>query len=443
MLNRIDIPPRSRLFGLEPIGLGTVAGEGLISYLTRLAGAHCISPKLLLSAELLPRMRGVNSVHHAEFHSDYAKTLHSTGKFAHTFVKTVEQLTCRTDIALMTALPWREIVPAIGTGLMTQHPKWCNACWAEDRVNHRDVYARLSWGFALYQVCVRHEKPLIDTCPWCRKQQPFFSEHAVLDRCHHCYGWLATNVNNEPKLSNAQQLWVSNAIENMVSNNSFAICQATGSLFRSRLTALVNTLAEGHKTKFSEMLGLTRSTMAAWITKQQKPLFPQFLYLCQQLGVMPSELLFNDDWLQKNRVPNQVKAERMHHIAPKIGLREPPKVDIYLQLKAICNEANDCRSLAEITADLALTRKYLIYWFPDECKLISLKHKRMVYQSSIQRRKEQMQLVRNITWRLHCNGLYPSNRQVAKMIAPLKMSLLKPYLRSTHRQTLKHLNSFL
>lgn len=438
MNHHIEIPERSRLFGLEPLGLGTEEAEGLISYLIRLAGAHCISPKCLLSAELFRLMRGVNSVHHAEFYTDYAKTLHSTGKFAETFVKIVEQLTCRTDIPLMTALPWSEIIPAIGTGFMTQHPKWCHACWAEDRGNRRTPYSRLSWGFALYQVCARHQIPLIDACPWCGKHQPFFADHAVISRCNTCYGWLATHATEEEAVSDSKQVWISHAIEDMVKHGSIALSDVTGELFRGRLTELVNTLANGQKTRLSEMLGLTRSTMAAWITKQQKPLFPQFLYMCHQLDILPSELLFSERG-QGISIGNQVHAVRLHHIAPKIGLQEPPKADVYLQLKDICNDASDCRSLVEITTNLALTRKYLIYWFPDECKLISLKHKQHKYQQAIERRREQLLLIRNVTWRLYVNGLYPSNRQVAKMIAPLKMSLLKPHLRATHRRALKQL----
>lgn len=435
---RISIPPRSRLFGLDPIGIGSVKAEGLISYIIRLAKAHCISPRLLISAELLPRMREVNSARHAEFYSDYAKTLQSTGKFSSKFVEMVEQLTCRTDIALLTALPWREIVPSIGTGLMTQHPKWCSACLAEDRTNHDDTYFRLSWGFALYQTCTRHQLQLVDECPWCAKHQPFFTSHAEIGRCEYCNGWLGTNTSTEDMASNQQLLWISSAIEEMIANGETAVHQITGDLLRKRLTELVNTLAGGQKTKLSEMLGLTRSTMASWITKRQKPLFPQFLYLCYQLEVMPSEFLLDFN-AQKAKFVYKPNTDKFHHILPKIGLQEPSKADIYLKLKIICNDANDCRPLTEIAADLSLTRKYLLYWFPAECELISLKHKQSIHQIAMQRRKEQILSVRNITWQLYSKGLYPSNRKVAEFIAPLKLSLLKPHLRATHRKTLKEL----
>jgi TniQ len=43
-----SIPPRSILYSIPPIGLGTGDVEGLTSYICRLAEAHCVSPTNLL-----------------------------------------------------------------------------------------------------------------------------------------------------------------------------------------------------------------------------------------------------------------------------------------------------------------------------------------------------------------------------------------------------------
>ena len=48
------IPSRSRLYHLEPIGIGTPLVESLTSYISRLAEAHCVSPKSLVINEILP-----------------------------------------------------------------------------------------------------------------------------------------------------------------------------------------------------------------------------------------------------------------------------------------------------------------------------------------------------------------------------------------------------
>ncbi len=48
------LPPRSRLYRLEPIGIGTPYVESLTSYIVRLAEEHHISLKLLVVQEVLP-----------------------------------------------------------------------------------------------------------------------------------------------------------------------------------------------------------------------------------------------------------------------------------------------------------------------------------------------------------------------------------------------------
>ncbi len=52
---KVAVPPRSRLYGLDPIGMDTPAWEGLISYLVRLARAHCVSPRDLIRLEFMWR----------------------------------------------------------------------------------------------------------------------------------------------------------------------------------------------------------------------------------------------------------------------------------------------------------------------------------------------------------------------------------------------------
>ena len=48
------IPPRSHLYCLEPVGIGTPFVESLTIYVTRLAKAHCVSLKSLVMKEILP-----------------------------------------------------------------------------------------------------------------------------------------------------------------------------------------------------------------------------------------------------------------------------------------------------------------------------------------------------------------------------------------------------
>ncbi|MDB9512090.1 TniQ family protein [Kamptonema animale CS-326] len=51
------IPPRSRFYHLEPIGVGTPYVESLAGYLIRLAQEHCVNVGQLILAEIAPIIR--------------------------------------------------------------------------------------------------------------------------------------------------------------------------------------------------------------------------------------------------------------------------------------------------------------------------------------------------------------------------------------------------
>ncbi len=54
----LTIPTVSRLYSLEPIGVGTPLTESISSYLTRLAQEHCVTPKKLIMGEIAPLIMG-------------------------------------------------------------------------------------------------------------------------------------------------------------------------------------------------------------------------------------------------------------------------------------------------------------------------------------------------------------------------------------------------
>src|SRR5208283_2247871 len=57
-LSDVKLPPRSRLYNLDPVGLGTGFVESLTSYFSRLAEAHSVSAGALNHRELLPLKAG-------------------------------------------------------------------------------------------------------------------------------------------------------------------------------------------------------------------------------------------------------------------------------------------------------------------------------------------------------------------------------------------------
>jgi hypothetical protein len=55
-MEKTAIPQRSRLYHLEPIGIGTPYVESLTGYVQRLAHEHCVTVRRLTITEIAPLM---------------------------------------------------------------------------------------------------------------------------------------------------------------------------------------------------------------------------------------------------------------------------------------------------------------------------------------------------------------------------------------------------
>src|SRR5690348_5275653 len=52
----IEMPPRSKLYCLAPLRMGTVEIESLTSYIQRLAWAYRVNPRVLVAEVILPHL---------------------------------------------------------------------------------------------------------------------------------------------------------------------------------------------------------------------------------------------------------------------------------------------------------------------------------------------------------------------------------------------------
>lgn len=101
ILQTADIPPRSKLYGLEPYQVNTIWSESLTSYLNRLGWAHGVSPRDLVIQELLPSftskawLRSSPGLVTIFSRKGGAMSLNGMGAFALEGVRRLSQLTMR------------------------------------------------------------------------------------------------------------------------------------------------------------------------------------------------------------------------------------------------------------------------------------------------------------------------------------------------------------
>jgi hypothetical protein len=414
------VPARSRLFGLEPIGIGTPECESLITYLIRLSRAHCMSPRDLIKNEFMWRYDRQTAIRAPGFYKEYSKTLNSVGQYASGFVRLAEKLNGRNDLRYLTMLPWSGVIPNIGTGLLATEPRWCQRCLDHQRDSKQERYAPLVWSMHLYGVCTVHGVSLTARCPRCSKKQPFIPKLPVQDHCDYCGCWLGLhNGLNEDVTPTEREMWLSKAIADMVSHNTYADEHVTQQLLQSILSGFVAEYADGGFRSLSRMLGLTDTSMASWITKGKKPLFPQLLDICQQFELFPTEMFKGVQ--PRTTLCADKNQPKLYSIQGRLGVDSQEKEKLRVALLRIANDPSDYRPLSKVSSALGVRQTYLNYWFKELCAAITAMH-RMEKQRQVKLKWEnEAQKVREAVAVLYSQGLHPSKEKVSAVISPLSL----------------------
>src|SRR5229473_5313755 len=148
-LTRPKVSPRSRLYHLKPIGIGTARTESCTSYVARLAKEHCVSAHLLISRELVPASNKPNSLRakstfvRSGNYRRVMKSLNGRGHTARDWVEIIERLTLQRGLRLLTMLTWRNVLT--DQSLLRPVRAWCPQCLEEQSELGGVVYEHLLW----------------------------------------------------------------------------------------------------------------------------------------------------------------------------------------------------------------------------------------------------------------------------------------------------------
>jgi hypothetical protein len=162
------VPPRSRLFSLQPLGLGTGHIESATSYVARLAEAHTVSVWNLIKHEIAPRLYGPNVVlrHRlSELVAAVGSAFNGENRTARTVTEILESLTGRHGLECTTMGFCRGFVAS--RLLMRPEQGFCPECIAGWREAANEGYSPLIWNLLSVKCCPVHRTPLLTKCPAC------------------------------------------------------------------------------------------------------------------------------------------------------------------------------------------------------------------------------------------------------------------------------------
>ncbi len=196
----LEIPQRSRLFCLKPVGVGTPNTESLSSYLNRLAQEHCLTSQKLIMGEIATLILKnedksellQKSISHLLGNSDAKPAINGMREMTGKLINVLEQLTMRQDLRFLTLLSWKGMI--YDRGILRNNRAWCPCCLEEWKQEKKTLYEPLLWSFKDVEVCLSHKQQLIEECPHCGSHLLVCARLSPPGFCSRCQGWLGLKM---------------------------------------------------------------------------------------------------------------------------------------------------------------------------------------------------------------------------------------------------------
>ncbi|MDZ7609407.1 MAG: helix-turn-helix domain-containing protein [Eubacteriales bacterium] len=444
-LSHPDIPPRSRLYHLEPIGIGTPYAESLTSYISRLADAHSVYTSTLISRELTPaKARPLPKVGRQPAHKfgyAYSSALNGLTDQAKKWINALELATLRNDLRFLTMLTWAEVLPA--AGLMRAVRAWCPACFEEWQRTKQPIYEPLLWSLQVVKICQFHHQYLQFKCPYCNQDSiPLLAWRSRPGYCCQCGQWLGiplnSVVNDEiPKSELEWQIWIVETVGDLLAvAPSLSSTPEKENIVRA-LLACADKVKGGNKAAFARTLGVSKSTMHLWCNGKAIPQIDAYLRICRRLGLKLSNLLDGTTLIFEtaevnHRLPLTTKKSRSSN-------RPFPKEQILHSLNMVLSSnESPPPSMREVARRLGYHDKYLRLHFPDLCRCISTRYTGYRNEQSRLRTELLHKEIRQVVLELHAQGVNPTPRNVRVRLSKPN-SFLETAAQMAHKNAIQEL----
>jgi transcriptional regulator with XRE-family HTH domain len=420
-LTPLPVPPRSTLYALQPIGMGTPLVESLSSYITRLAEAHSVFSGLLLYRLIVPLVPDYSPAEkqHGLFRESGQRStlLNGTGLPAKYAVQALETLTLRTDLHLLTLLPLAAIFPPTSRGLLRLTKAWCPLCYEDQRKAAQPIYDPLLWFFQDVVLCPHHHSLLSTICPYqdCAKPLPAVSWRSRAGYCSYCQRWLgrsqeqvSVGLSVEDKEWRWRQ-WVALTVEEML-----AQVPSSSPPERQRVRQVarlaVQQLAGDNVSAFAQTLGIFRNTVDWWHQGERVPELARLLWLCQRTGLSLREFLFGEITtlsfhFQEALLPGSI---------PSLPRTSVHTEQIYQALEQILADNEQPPPALKTVAQRLKLKYFLLYKaHPAACYEIAARYKAYVQQRKESRLQSLQEEVKQVVLQLCAEGIAPTQKRIA------------------------------
>ncbi len=421
-LEKLNIPSRSRLYHLNPIGLDTPYVESLTSYIARLAEAHSLSPNSLItqliSSELQQTFIKNCSSRNLGTLFKKSRFINGHGQIAQEIQKSLKKLTLRQNLDRLTVLRYSQVLSP--RNLFKNNKSWCSACYEQWRISKQTIYEPLLWTFADVKVCLHHYQPLRDICPHCNKSMPWLTGKTRVGYCPHCNGWLGNFSQDNYRYSESeltQHIWIGKTIGELISCASEKSNLVENSDISKSLKFIINNIYEGNITRFAKFFGLPKNTVWMWCKAKSLPEFRNLLKICYCLDISLLDFIlcregsFHLLKISSSRLPT----------SPRIKRKSPTIIDVdtvenYLQTTLYGSDKSPL-TMKEVAEKLEIPQRTIKRNFPTLCKAISAKYRSYQQANKAKGIENCCREIKQAVISLYQSGEYPTEARVSQLIS--------------------------
>lgn len=421
-------PVGTRLYGMQPLGLGTARRESLRGYLIRLSVEHCIRPRDLVSRVLGEIDPDIAQWNYARFHAVHALTVDGPGTYARTLVAALEAATGQRGLGAHALLPWGSLLAPNGQPLLARRPRWCPDCLAESIGRDGVPYWQLRWSVALAEHCPDHGCLLCDRCGNCGHPQPGVPRRPNLGRCDHCGFSLAR------KEMGSRAVGEDELQKERVINDLIAVQDRLSGDPRERLVSWINDAAEavgdGGRAGLCRAAGFQPRALNKFVQGHDCLSMTSFVRLCLGTGCNIKAVFANDrgggyappSSLMQGRRRQQHGAEQRLHAG--LTLREAA-------------EANYPPTLTLVAARAGVSRGYLQYWFPEQVRILTDKRRQVQKQRRADRLRRHLALLERTVGSMLSSGEFPGRKLIERAARCEGFSLMNPGMLDAYHRLLQ------
>ena len=365
-----DIPPRSRLYSLTPLGLNSPLVESLTSYICRLAYEHHLEVGTLIQYNIAPilgkRYIADDNSRSISSFLRYAGPINGNGIMASDWVGALGALTLRPDLAFLTLL--------VGTDALSQHDllqpvrQWCPKCYDAWRRQGTIIYEPLLWSINGITVCPEHSQQLERRCPHCSASLPWLTWRSCTGYCSACGKWLG-KADGQSQLEEKERYIAETVGDFLAYMPQLPLSIPREGVIQS-LQDLIATITDGNIAAFARSIRRPKTSLWELVQGYFPPSLPFLLQLCYQFHLPLLPFLLSREQVAPSE--SLVSRER----PPERDVRRPfDREKAQRVLEAILADQQSVPpSMREVAQQLGLPVRTIETHFPVACREISRRY---------------------------------------------------------------------